>query len=164
MNISNYLSVDVVNGQGTRATLFVSGCIHKCKGCYNQKTWNKDFGYAFTKEMEDRIIEDLSNTMIKRRGLSLSGGDPLYSGNLETINKLIDRVRLECKGKDIWLWSGYTLDELEDNAKTGNEEDVIRLNIVKKVDVFIDGKFEKDKYDPDLKWKGSANQRVIYLK
>lgn len=160
MNIANYVPVDVVNGQGTRVTLFVSGCIHKCKGCYNQKTWNKDFGYEYTKEIEDNIIRDLNDTVIKRKGISLSGGDPLFSGNLKEINNLIDRIRSECKGKDIWLWSGYTLQELEDNAKSGNEEDVLRLELVKKVDVFIDGKFEKDKADPDLKWRGSANQVI----
>lgn len=159
MNISNYLPVDVVNGKGTRVTLFVSGCIHACRGCYNQKTWNKDFGYKYTSEIEDSIINDLKDTMIKKRGLSLSGGDPLYTGNLNVIYNLIKRVKKECPDKDIWLWSGYTLKEIKTN-KNNSEDDLLRFNIINLIDVFIDGKFEKEQYDPELEWRGSKNQII----
>ncbi len=163
MHVSNYVSVDVVNGEGTRCTLFVSGCIHACKGCYNQKTWRDDFGYEYTKEIEDQIIKDLNDTFIKRRGISLSGGDPLYSKNLNSVYNLIKRIKLECKGKDIWLWSGYTLEELED-MKNDNAEMSLRYKIATMVDVFIDGKFEQEKYDPELKWRGSSNQIIHSFK
>lgn len=163
MNISNYVPVDVVNGEGTRVTLFVSGCIHACKGCYNQKTWKDSFGYKYTKEIENAIIRDLNDDFIKRRGISLSGGDPLYSKNLNEIYNLIIRIKKECLGKDIWLWSGYTLSELELN-KNNSKEDMIRYKIVKLVDVFIDGKFEKENYDPDLKFRGSSNQIIHKFK
>lgn len=163
MYISKYNSVDVVNGEGTRTSLFVSGCIHACRGCYNQKTWRSDFGHEFTQEMEDKIITDLQDTFIKRRGISLSGGDPLFVDNLTAIKKIIDRIRKECPKKDIWLWSGYTLEELR-AIPVKTEVDELRLSIAESVDVFIDGKFEKDKFDPDLKWRGSENQIIHTFK
>ena len=77
MNYHQYYPVDIVNGPGTRCTLFVSGCVHECPGCYNKSTWRVNSGQPFTKEMEDQIINDLNDTRIKRQGISLSGGDPL---------------------------------------------------------------------------------------
>lgn len=159
MKLSNYIPVDFVNGKGTRITLFVSGCIHACRGCYNKKTWNENFGYEYTKEIENAIIKDLNDPIIKKDGISLSGGDPLYSKNLIEIDRLIKRIRSESKNKNIWLWSGYTLKELEDN-KDNSEEDLLRFNIASSVDTFIDGKFEEDKYNPSLKYRGSSNQLI----
>lgn len=163
MYMSNYVPVDVVNGEGTRVTLFVSGCSHACKGCYNQKTWRPDFGYEYTKEIEDAIIRDLNDSLIKKRGISLSGGDPLYCDNLETIYSLIKRVRRECPEKDIWLWSGYTLKQLEEN-KENSKEDMLRYKIVTSVDTFIDGKFEQENHDPSLRFRGSSNQIIHTFK
>lgn len=154
MNYHNYYPVDVVNGPGTRCTLFVSGCEHQCRGCYNQSTWRLDNGHPFTQEMEDQIIQDLNDTRIKRRGLSLSGGDPLHPANLEAVLKLVKRVRKECEGKDIWLWSGYTLDELSDAQR----------EVVALTDVLVDGKFVQEQHDPSLVWRGSANQVIHYFK
>ncbi|PSW21900.1 anaerobic ribonucleoside-triphosphate reductase activating protein [Photobacterium sanctipauli] len=154
MNYHNYYPVDVVNGPGTRCTLFVSGCEHQCRGCYNKSTWRPDAGHAFTQEMEDQIIADLNDSRIKRRGLSLSGGDPLHPANVSSVLQLVQRVREECPGKDIWLWSGYLLAEL-----TIEQKAVIDL-----VDVMIDGKFEKELHDPSLVWKGSSNQVIHYFK
>lgn len=150
MNYLSYINVDLVNGQGTRCTLFVSGCEHHCKGCYNQKSMNTDAGHLFTDELEQQIIDDLNDTRIKRRGLSLSGGDPLHPSNLEGVNQLVSRVKGECQGKDIWIWSGYRRGEL--NIK--------QLDIVSMVDVFIDGRFEQTLASPNLKWKGSSNQVI----
>lgn len=164
MFISDYYDVDVVNGQGTRVSLFVSGCIHKCKGCHNKPSWNRYNGIEYSHELENRIIDDLNNTTIIRRGLTLSGGDPLYLNNLDTIINLIKRVKNECLNKDIWLWSGYTLENIIENSKSNKEEDLKRLEIIKLVDIFIDGKFEKEKYDPDLLWRGSSNQKIIDIK
>lgn len=78
MNFHQYYPVDIVNGPGTRCTLFVSGCVHECPGCYNKSTWRLNSGQPFTKEMEDKIIADLNDTRIHRQGISLSGGDPLH--------------------------------------------------------------------------------------
>lgn len=150
MNYHKYHQVDVVNGEGTRCTLFVSGCEHQCRGCYNQCTWSPDSGHPFTQELEDQIIADLQDTRIKRRGLSLSGGDPLHPANITVIHQLVTRVRAECPGKDIWLWTGYVIDDLNPEQKA----------IVDMIDVLIDGKFEQDKYDPSLLWRGSSNQVI----
>ncbi|PSU34054.1 anaerobic ribonucleoside-triphosphate reductase-activating protein [Photobacterium lutimaris] len=154
MNYHNYYPVDVINGPGTRCTLFVSGCVHQCRGCYNQSTWRLDAGHVYTQEIEDQIIADLNDSRIKRRGLSLSGGDPLHPVNVPTILKLVKRVQAECSGKDIWLWTGYLLAELDEQQKA----------VLDYVDVVVDGKFEKALHDPELVWRGSSNQVIHYLK
>lgn len=154
MNYHQYYAIDVVNSPGTRCTLFVAGCIHQCRGCYNQSTWRLDSGVPFTQEMEDRIIADLQDTRINRQGLSLSGGDPLHPANVPAILKLVQRVRTECPQKDIWLWTGYKREEL-----TPEQQKVVRL-----LDVLVDGKFEQSLYDPGLIWRGSSNQVIHKLR
>lgn len=151
MNYHRYYPVDVVNGEGTRCTLFVAGCVHQCRGCYNKSTWSLDSGLPFTQSVEDQIIKDLQDTEIKRQGLSLSGGDPLHPQNVPSILKLVKRVKTECDNKDIWLWTGYKLDEL-----TPEQQAVIPY-----IDVLIDGKFIQEQADPKLLWRGSSNQ-IIY--
>ncbi|MFZ7230368.1 anaerobic ribonucleoside-triphosphate reductase-activating protein [Avibacterium avium] len=151
MNYLQYYPVDIVNGEGTRCTLFVSGCEHACKGCYNQKSWSFNAGVPFDKAMEDQIIRDLQDQRIKRQGLSLSGGDPLHPRNVPTLLALVKRVKRECPDKDIWLWTGYKLAELND----------LQRQMLPYIDVLIDGKFIKEQADPSLIWRGSANQ-VIY--
>lgn len=153
MNYSKYYPIDVLNGEGTRCTLFVSGCIHQCKGCYNQSTWSPDAGQLFTDKLVEQIIEDLNDQRIKKQGLTVSGGDPLHPANIESVLKLIQRVKAECEGKDIWIWTGYVLAELNDKQK----------QIVELVDVLIDGKFEQKLADPTLAWRGSANQVIYYF-
>ncbi|MEE1673334.1 anaerobic ribonucleoside-triphosphate reductase-activating protein [Agarivorans aestuarii] len=150
MNYLSYHSVDVVNGQGTRCTLFVAGCEHQCRGCYNQKSWRCDAGHAYTAELEQQIIDDLNDTRIRRKGLSLSGGDPLHPNNLDAVQRLVERVKTECAGKDIWMWTGYRLEELSQQQQA----------IVKQVDTLIDGKFEQELADPKLQWRGSSNQII----
>lgn len=153
MNYHQYYSIDVINGPGTRATLFVSGCEHQCRGCYNQSTWRLDSGHDFDSAMEDRIIADLQDERIKRRGLSLSGGDPLHPANLAAVLKLVKRVRAECPDKDIWLWSGYCLDEMSDDQRA----------VLECVDTLVDGKYEQALADPSLKFRGSSNQIIHTL-
>ena len=143
----------MLNGEGTRCTLFVSGCVHQCKGCYNQCTWSPDAGLLFTQELADQIIKDLNDTRIKKQGLTLSGGDPLHPANLSQILNLVTRVKTECEDKDIWLWTGYLRHELTTEQQA----------IVDHIDVLIDGRFEQDLADPKLKWRGSSNQVVHRL-
>ena len=150
MNYHQYFPVDVVNGEGTRCTLFVSGCEHFCKGCHNSSTWSVDSGHVYTLELEDQIIRDLGDTRIPRDGLSLSGGDPLFTENLDTILSLVQRVKQLYPEKTIWLWTGYTLETLSEKQQA----------ITNYVDVLIDGKFELDKRDLSLPWRGSSNQRI----
>lgn len=150
MHYQQYYPTDVVNGPGTRATLFVSGCVHQCPGCYNQATWRLDSGAYFDQAMSDRIIADLNDTRIKRRGLSLSGGDPLHPQNLAPLQVLLQRVRTECPGKDIWCWTGYSLAQLSEP----------QFALIELVDVLVDGKFEQALADPGLLWRGSSNQQI----
>lgn len=154
MNYHQYYPVDVVNGPGTRCTLFVSGCIHQCRGCYNKSTWSLTSGKPFTQEVEDQIIADLQDGRIKRQGLSLSGGDPLHPQNLSAILKLVKRVKTECPEKDIWVWTGYLLADL-----TPEQQEVVNF-----INVLIDGKFVQELYDPALLWRGSSNQVIHKLK
>ncbi|WP_145577763.1 anaerobic ribonucleoside-triphosphate reductase-activating protein [Yersinia mollaretii] len=154
MNFHQYYPVDVINGPGTRCTLFVSGCVHECVGCYNKSTWRLNSGKPFTPEVEDRIIADLNDSRIPRQGLSLSGGDPLHPQNVSAILQLVKRVRDECDGKDIWVWTGYRLDELTDEQQ----------KVVNLINVLVDGKFVQDLKDPSLIWRGSGNQMIHYLR
>ena len=153
MHYQKYYSVDVVNGPGTRCTLFVSGCEHACRGCYNQATWRCDAGLPFDQAMVETIINDLNDPRIKRRGLSLSGGDPLHPNNLEAVLDLLQQVKARTQGKDIWCWTGYTLNNLSPAQQ----------KVVELVDVLIDGPFEQDLADPSLKWRGSSNQIIHTL-
>ncbi|UYA58664.1 Ribonucleotide reductase of class III (anaerobic), activating protein [Pectobacterium sp. F1-1] len=154
MNYHQYYPVDVVNGPGTRCTLFVAGCVHECAGCYNKRTWRLNSGQPFTQEQEDRIIADLRDTVIPRQGISLSGGDPLHPQNVPDILRLVERIRAECPGKDIWVWTGYVLAEL-----TPDQQQVVDL-----INVLVDGKFVQDLKDPALIWRGSSNQVVHRLR
>ncbi|PVX33044.1 ribonucleoside-triphosphate reductase class III activase subunit [Pasteurella langaaensis DSM 22999] len=150
MHYLQYYPVDIVNGEGTRCTLFVSGCEHACRGCYNQKSWPFSAGLEFDEAMEQQILKDLKDTRIKRQGLTLSGGDPMHPRNLETLLPFVQRIKAECPDKDIWVWTGYKIEEL-----TG-----IQRQMLSYVDVIIDGKFEQSKADPALVWRGSSNQNV----
>jgi anaerobic ribonucleoside-triphosphate reductase activating protein len=154
VNYHQYYPVDVVNGPGTRCTLFVAGCIHQCRGCYNKSTWSLTSGKPFTQEIEDQIIADLQDSRIKRQGLSLSGGDPLHPQNLSTILHLVKRVKTECPEKDIWVWTGYLLADL-----TPEQQEVVSY-----INVLIDGKFVQELYDPGLLWRGSSNQVIHKLR
>ncbi|MBW3138933.1 anaerobic ribonucleoside-triphosphate reductase-activating protein [Ferrimonas balearica] len=150
MNYHAYYPVDVVNGPGTRVTLFVSGCEHQCRGCYNQSTWRLDSGHPFDAAMADRVLADLTDSRIPKRGLSLSGGDPLHPANLPEVLALVRRVRAEAPDKDIWAWTGYTLEQLSEAQQA----------LVAELDVLIDGKFEESLKDANLVWRGSSNQRI----
>lgn len=154
MNYLAYYDVDVINGPGTRCTLFVSGCEHACKGCFQQRSWPTNAGFLFTKELEDKIISDLNDTRIKRSGLSLSGGDPLHPHNHDGVLNLVKRVRNEVHNANIWLWSGYVFENINNSQK----------EIIQLIDVMVDGKFEKKLADPSLLFRGSSNQRIINVK
>jgi anaerobic ribonucleoside-triphosphate reductase activating protein len=153
MNYHRYIDLDVINGPGTRCTLFVSGCEHKCPGCYNASTWSPDSGHRFTGELLEQIVADLNDSRIRRQGLSLSGGDPLYPGNCEAILHLARTVKARCPGKDIWLWTGYLYENLVPKQKV----------ILDYIDVLIDGPFVQALANPSLPFRGSSNQRILDL-
>ncbi len=154
MNYHAYYPLDVVNGPGTRCTLFVSGCVHQCRDCYNKSTWRLTSGQLFTPEIEDRIVTDLQDKVIPRQGLSLSGGDPLHPQNLSAVDHLLQRISDECPGKNVWMWTGYRLDELSGDQR----------RTIARVNVLVDGKFVQDLHDPSLVWRGSSNQVIHFLR
>lgn len=154
MHIHRYYDVDIVNGPGTRCTLFVAGCEHQCRGCYNQSTWRLDSGVPFTLAMEEQLLADLQDTRIPRQGLSLSGGDPLHPHNVPHIRRLVTRVRQTCPCKDIWLWTGYRMQELNAAQRA----------VLDYLDVLIDGRFVEEEKDATLQWRGSRNQIIWQLR
>ncbi|MEK5166317.1 anaerobic ribonucleoside-triphosphate reductase activating protein [Paenibacillus sp. FSL R5-0527] len=151
MYIADYKKFDVLNGRGLRNSLFTSGCTHRCKGCFNAAAWNFAYGFPYTREFEDRVIADLQVEGIRVAGLSILGGEPFQ--NVDGLLGLVRRVRAECPGKDIWIWSGYTFEEILADAS--------RTELLAYCDVLIDGRFMLERRNLKLKWRGSENQRVL---
>ena len=151
MYYADYKKFDFLNGIGLRNSLFVSGCNHYCKGCFNSSAWNFNFGKLYTQEVEDMIIDDLNNEAVNIKGLSLLGGEPFE--HTETLVKLLKRVKTECINKDVWVWSGYTLEEILTDEQ--------KKELLSYCDVLVDGKFILEQRDLTLKFRGSRNQRII---
>lgn len=150
MNYHNISKEDMLNGEGIRSVLWVSGCSHHCPGCQNPQTWNKKSGIEFDQAAFDELIESLKPDYIS--GLTLSGGDPLYPGNRETILEIVKAVKKIYPHKTIWLYTGYIY------------EDIADLEIIKYIDVVVDGPYLETCRDINLAWRGSSNQRVINVK
>lgn len=151
---------DIANGEGVRVSLFVSGCTHHCKGCFNPDTWNFWYGQPYTAETEDTIINMLSDENID--GLSLLGGEPFEPMNQRELVKLLHRVRTELPNKNIWCYTGYRFDEdllHESRARCEVTDEMLSM-----IDVLVDGEFVEDLKDISLSFKGSANQRIIDVK
>lgn len=152
MKYSEITYPDVNNGEGCRVTLFVSGCSHRCKGCHNPETWNFDFGKDFNDDVKNRLFEIVSKPYIK--GLTLSGGDPLDS--YDDVLNLVKEFRKHFgELKDIWLYTGYMIDDLLDL----NKEEILDY-----IDVLVDGKYDESQRDVSLPFRGSRNQRIIKIK
>lgn len=150
MRYHNITKCDMLNGEGVRVVLWVSHCEHKCIGCHNPQTWSKDSGIEFDRNAELEIYNELEKDYVQ--GITFSGGDPLSSINKPHITRLAKKIKNLYPDKDIWLYTGYTIEELE-----GEE-------ILDYIDVLVDGKFEQDLSVPSPKWCGSSNQRVINMK
>lgn len=160
MNYAAIKNCDIANGLGIRVSLFVSGCTHHCKGCFNAQTWSFDFGQPFTKEVEDNIIEQLKKPHIK--GLTLLGGEPMEKQNQFGLISLLRRVKNELPNKDIWCYSGYRIEELCDKNHRSHTQ--ITDEILSLIDVLVDGEFIEEKKNLKLKFRGSTNQRIINMK
>lgn len=151
MNYSGISYPDVENGAGCRVTLFVSGCSHHCKGCHNLETWDFSFGKEFTDLVKNDIFNKVALPYIQ--GLTLSGGDPMDS--YEEVLCLVKEFReVFGNSKDIWLYSGYTLEQLESCGKG---------EILELIDVLVDGEYHEEERDVTLAFRGSRNQRIIEL-
>jgi anaerobic ribonucleoside-triphosphate reductase activating protein len=158
MHYSVIKPVDIADGVGVRVTLFVSGCTHHCKGCFQPQTWAFDYGQPYTKETEDQLISLISPSYI--RGLTLLGGEPMEPDNQRALLPLLWRVRAELPKKDIWCYSGYTLDELTGLSRARCE---VTDELLSLIDVLVDGEFVEEKRNISLKFRGSENQRLIDL-
>lgn len=160
MYYADIKKVDVANGPGVRVSLFVSGCTHKCKGCFNEEAWNFKYGQEYTKKEEDKIIELLKPDYIE--GITVLGGEPFEYINQKGILPLLRRIRKELPNKTIWCFSGYTFDTdiLKDMCNKYEET----KELLSYIDVLVDGKFEIDKKNLKLKFRGSSNQRIINVK
>lgn len=149
--IADYKPFNFVDGEGVRCSLYVSGCMFACPGCYNKVAQNFHYGRPYTQELEERIITDLGEDYVQ--GLTLLGGEPFL--NTEVCLKLVRRIRSEYGDtKDIWSWSGYTWDEL-----LVDSED--KLELLRSIDILVDGRFREDLKDLTLQFRGSSNQRII---
>ena len=154
MNYAAIKWADVANGPGVRVSLFVSGCTHRCPGCFNQEAWDFGYGRPFTRAEEDKILDALSPAHI--RGLSLLGGEPFEPANQGPVLELVRRVRKELPQKTIWCYTGYLYEELA----AGEIGDHSRA-LLEELDVLVDGPFVLAKKDLGLRFRGSGNQRII---
>ena len=161
MHYATIKKFDIANGEGVRVSLFVSGCSHKCPGCFNDVAWPFEYGEEYTKEVEDQIIEACNNSYIK--GLSLLGGEPFEKVNQEGLISLLRRFKKEFPNKDVWCYTGYLFDKDILNDESTIHTEVTR-ELISYVDVLVDGRFVLALKDISLKFKGSSNQRVIDVK
>lgn len=152
MNYYNIKHEDMLNGEGIRVTLFVSGCSHNCPGCHNPETHPVDSGIPFDDNALNEIYNELDKDYIA--GITFSGGDPLNIHNRDTILKLCRDIKDKYPNKNIWLYTGYSYDYISSNY----------YQILNYIDVLVDGKFVRKLKDSNLKWRGSTNQRVIDIK
>ncbi len=160
MNYATIKTHDIANGPGVRVSLFVSGCTHHCKGCFNPETWSFRYGQLYTPEVEEGIIKALEPHYI--RGLSLLGGEPFEIQNQLTVKNLAQRVKMLYPDKTIWCYSGYNY---ESDILAGRLGDwSVTEELLRCLDVLVDGEFVEAKKDLTLRFRGSSNQRVIDVK
>lgn len=139
--------MDIADGPGVRVSIFMQGCAFHCKNCFNSETWDFNGGKEFTDETIKKVLELCSEDYIK--GLSILGGEPMHPNNIDGTTKLAKAFKEKYPNKTLWVWSGFLFEQLK------NQE------VLKYVDVLVDGQYVDELHDPRLKWKGSSNQRVI---
>lgn len=152
MNYAEIKERDITNGEGVRVSLFVTGCEHNCKGCFNKSIWDFDKGKEFTPKTLDKILLLLKEKYIQ--GFSLLGGEPLHPSNINGCRDMLAKIKEKYPKKDIWVWTGYDFEEIL----------LDRPEILQYIDILVDGKFEQYKRDLSLKFAGSTNQRIIDVK
>ena len=151
MKYADIKIADVANGEGVRVSLFVSGCNHHCKGCFNAQAWDFNYGNEFTEKEIDKIIEELDHPYVA--GLSLLGGEPLEYANQKGLLPLLRKVKEKFPDKNIWCYTGYTYEAMLKNPKM--------KKLLSEVDVLVDGKFILEERSLNIYYRGSRNQRVI---
>lgn len=151
MNYHDIKKCDILNGDGIRVSLWVSGCEHNCNQCQNPQTWEVSSGILFDEDAEKELFEALEQDYIS--GITFTGGDPLHENNLQDVLNLVNKISLLLPDKTIWLYTGYTWQQCLEHP--------IRREIVSKCDVLVDGIYIDELRDITLNWRGSSNQRVI---
>ena len=158
MNYAAIYEVDCANGTGCRTSLFVSGCTHHCKGCFNEEAWDFAYGKPYTKEVEDYVLHTIEPSYVD--GLSVLGGEPMELSNQEALLPLLRRVK--ALKKSLWVYSGYLFEELTDpenrRCHGPHTEEILSL-----IDVLVDGEFVLEKKNISLRFRGSENQRILDL-
>ncbi len=157
MHYAQIKEYDVANGPGVRISLFVSGCTHHCKGCFNPETWDFQYGQEFTKGTEDALLEKLGSVYCS--GLTLLGGEPMEPVNQRGLLGFVKRFKETCPGKTLWCFTGYLLDR--DLTEGGRVHTEVTDELLSYIDVLVDGEFVEEQKDITLLYKGSANQRTI---
>ena len=151
MNMAGFYDESISNGLGWRAVLFVSGCPHHCPGCHNKIAQDYNYGKKFDKE--EIINKIMDNSILK--GITISGGEPLFKENMPEVLDFIKEVKQKRPNFNVWCYAGYTLEQLEDR------KDEITDECLNEIDVLVDGRFVESRKDPNLKFRGSSNQRII---
>ena len=169
MNYASIRTCDVANGEGVRVTLFVSGCTHRCKGCFNPDQWDFAYGEPFTREVEDRLLTELEPPFIS--GLTILGGEPMEPANQRALLPFLRRFRERFGArKTVWVYTGCILEELVSGSRDRNVASPSRWRtevtdeFLSMVDVLVDGPFVEELKDISLQFRGSSNQRIIRLK
>lgn len=157
MNYATIKNCDIANGPGVRVSLFVSGCTHRCPGCFNEVAWDFHYGQPFTEETVESILNMLRPSYI--RGLTLLGGEPFEPQNQAGVVSLLRRVRKELPEKTIWAFSGYLFEKDILSGRLGDTSEYLSY-----LDVLVDGPFIQEKKNLSLRFRGSENQRIIDVK
>ena len=157
MNYAEIKEYDIANGPGVRMTLFVSGCRHHCKNCFNEIAWDFNYGNLFDETVEDARVEKLNSSVV--RGLTLLGGEPLDPSNQPGVLKLLRKVKKQCPGKDVWCYTGYDFEK--DVLGNMYKKYSYTQDLLKNIDIIVDGEFEEQNKIVDLKFRGSTNQKKI---
>ena len=159
MNYAVIKKFDIANGAGVRVSLFVSGCRHHCKNCFNKEAWDFSFGKLFDEKVKNEIITALSPDYIT--GFSLLGGEPFEPENQPDLADLLSEIKQKLPNKDIWCYTGFLYEDII-SGKVGNGETARKM--LENIDVLVDGKFMEELKSPDLLFRGSSNQRIIDVK
>lgn len=160
MNYADIKRIDVANGPGVRVSLFVSGCTHHCKGCFNPETWDFNYGQRFTEDEIEEVLRYLEPDYIK--GLSLLGGEPFEYSNQAGLLPLMRRIKAVYPDKDVWCYTGFDFEKDIKERMMINWPETREL--ISYIDIIVDGRFEEDKKDLTLRFRGSSNQRIIDVK
>lgn len=159
MNYANIKTYSIENGTGVRVSLFVSGCTHHCKDCFNEQAWDFEYGNPFTEDTENAVIEALAPDYMA--GITLLGGEPMEPANQRGLLPLLKRIRKELPQKTVWAYTGYVYEDLLEGGRAHCE---VTEELLSLCDILVDGPFIVEKKNISLRFRGSENQRIIDLK